>query len=116
MGSTAALWKWTRRTHTLTYQHTTQQAVRVAAVTLALAAIGVALTSAGHDEGASYDFGYAAASNPTFVRSALSDEGRRSTSFCDALLKRAMAGAQLTGIRHSDFLRGCDHAVHDVME
>ncbi len=64
----------------------------------------------------SYDAGYAAASNPMFVRSALSDGGLSSNSFCDELLKRAFAGTPQTGIRHSDFHRGYEHAVHDVME
>jgi hypothetical protein len=97
------------------HQHAMQQVARVSGVLLALAAIGVVAPSATHNEGPSYEAGYAAASNPKFVRSALSDGGMSSTSFCDELLKRVIASAQ-NGFRTSEFLRGCRHAVSDVME
>jgi hypothetical protein len=80
------------------------------------AAIGVVAPSATRSDGRSYQAGYTAASDPNFVRSALSDGGMSSTSFCDGLLKRRIIDTQKTEIRQSDFHRGCEHAVHDVME
>jgi hypothetical protein len=86
------------------------------AVVLALAVIVVFASSPSRDEGVSYHAGYAAAANPRFVRSAMSGRGMNSMSFCDELLKRQIANAQQTGLRRGDFHRGCQHAVHDVME
>jgi hypothetical protein len=91
-------------------------AARASVVLLALAAIGVVAPSVGHNEDPSYQAGYAAASNPKFVRSELSEEGMSSVSFCEELLKRKIFAAQQSEIRQSDFRRGCEHAVHDVME
>jgi hypothetical protein len=85
-------------------------------VLVVLAAIGVVAPSATHNDGPSYQAGYAAASNPMFVRSASSETGMSSTAFCDQLLKREFIGTRQTRIRDSDFHRGCEHAVHDVME
>ena len=94
----------------------TPLAARASVVLLALAAIGVVAPSAAHNEDPSYQAGYAAASNPKFVRTALTDGRMSSSSFCDELLKRKIFAAQQSGIRHSDFHRGCEHAIHDVME
>jgi hypothetical protein len=88
---------------------------RASVVLIALAAIGVVPPSAAHNEDPSYQAGYAAASNPNFVRTALTDGRMSSSSFCDELLKRRIFAVQ-SGIRHSDFHRGCEHAIHDVME
>lgn len=98
------------------HHHAMQLPARASVVLLALVAIGVVAPSAAHNDGPSYQAGSAAASNPKFVRSELSDRGMSSASFCDELLNRAIAGAKQTGIRHSDFHRGCERAVHDVME
>lgn len=93
-----------------------QVAARASVVLLALAAIGIVTPSATHNEDPSYQAGYAAASNPKFVGSALSEEGMSSASFCEELLKRKISAARQNGIRQSDFHRGCEHSVHDVME
>lgn len=100
----------------LTHQDARPLAARASAALLLLAAVGLVAPSAAHNEDPSYQAGYAAASNPQFVRSALSDGGMSSTAFCDNLLKRRIFDTQKTGIRQSDFHRGCEHAVHDVME
>jgi hypothetical protein len=91
-------------------------AVRAFVVLTALAAIGIAVTDTSQNDEPSYRAGYVAASNPRFVRSALSDRGLSSTSFCAELLTREITGSQQTGIRGSEFRRGCEHAVHDAME
>ena len=64
----------------------------------------------------SFEAGYQAASNPTDVRSALSDGRMNSASFCEDVLYRVIDDGRPSGLRHSDFLRGCRHAVADAME
>ena len=98
------------------HQHAMQLAARSSVVLLALAAVGVVVPTAARNKGPSYEAGYTAASNPKFVRSALSDRGMSSASFCDELLRRTLTGARSTGLQQLDFLRGCEHAVHGVME
>ncbi|RDH78370.1 hypothetical protein DVS77_10780 [Mycolicibacterium moriokaense] len=89
---------------------------RVAAVVVAVAAIGLAAPTASDNEGPSYRAGYAAASDATLVRSALHDGGLSSAAFCEELIRRRITAAPRTDIRRSDFRRGCLRAVHDVME
>jgi hypothetical protein len=98
------------------HEHALQMGARTSVVLLALAAIGIVAPTSARNESPSYEAGYAAASNPKFVRSEISDGGMTSASFCDELLKRAVTGSQPAGIQRSDFSRGCQHAVHDVME
>jgi hypothetical protein len=98
------------------HQHAMQLAARSSVVLLAVAAIGVVVPTAARNDGPSYEAGYTAAANPKFVRLALSDRGMSSTAFCDELLQRTLTGARLTGLQPLDFLRGCEHAVHGVME
>jgi hypothetical protein len=91
-------------------------AARASAMLLAFAVIGVFAPSTSRDEGPSYRAGYAAASNPSFVRAAMSNRGMSSTSFCEEILKRQVRNPHQTELHNSDFNRGCEHAVHDVME
>ena len=90
--------------------------VRTSLVSIALAAVGLVAPGGAHNGGASYQAGYAAASNPTYVRSALSAAGINSTSFCEELFRRSTIDAQQRNISNGDFHRGCERAVHEVME
>src|SRR5690349_7307595 len=91
-------------------------AVSATVVMLVLAAVGLVEPRLAHNDGPSYQAGYAAASNPQFVRTALSDGGMSSMLFCDELLHRRIVGPQRPDIQPGEFHRGCEHAVHDVME
>lgn len=90
--------------------------VRTSTALVAFAVIVAVAPAAGHSDDPSFRAGYAAALNPTHVRSALSDAGMSSSSFCGQLLKYELARGKSIGLHDSEFLRGCRIAVGDAME
>jgi hypothetical protein len=115
LGKYRSAYERSRRAHPL--RHGARLvATRAVLVLLVFTATQLVLPKAAHDEGPSYQAGYTAASNPKLVRAALTEGGMSTAAFCDELLKRAIIGVQQTGIHNRNFYRGCEHAIHDVME
>jgi hypothetical protein len=90
--------------------------IRASAALVAFAVIVALAPATGPSDDPSFRAGYAAVSNPTNVRSALSDAGMSSSSFCAQLLKSELAHGKSIGLHDSEFLRGCRIAVGDAME
>jgi hypothetical protein len=87
-----------------------------AAALVAFAVIVAVAPAAGPSDDPSFRAGYAAVSNPTNVRSALSDPAMSASSFCDQLLKHELAHSKSVVPHNGEFLRGCGIAVGDAME
>ena len=83
---------------------------------VALAVIVAVAPLAGSRDDRSFDAGYAAVSDPSYIRSVLSEGRMTSAALCDDALNRAITSGQSIGLRRSAFLRGCKHAVGDAME
>jgi hypothetical protein len=90
--------------------------VRTSTALVAFAVIVAVAPAAGHSDDPSFRAGYAAVSNPTSVRSALSVPGMSSSSYCDQLLNYELAQSKSVVLDYGEYLRGCGIAVGDAME
>ncbi|CDO10437.1 hypothetical protein BN977_05270 [Mycolicibacterium cosmeticum] len=86
--------------------------VVVSAALVAVLALAEIASGPHQRDDASFRAGYAAASNGTMVRAAMTEPGVTPTVFCDALAEKN----SVPGIVARDFLAGCRRAVADAME
>lgn len=86
-----------------------------AALIVLLAVAEIACGSHGRDD-TSYRAGYAAASNGTVVREAMTGPGMTPSVFCDALVETMLSKGGSTNIVTIDFVTGCTRAVAEAME